>query len=200
MMKTKTSHILFFILSLSSVLFFSNCQKQNPCRATVHSYNNISADEKSKIPYIGTDTLVFISNTSDTAKLIGQGKSSYYNVIQDHSNPDCPAQSENDYEINKFSFTGTNNFLSSIDYTVSMGDIPGYNQSLVHINIINKPFQSYALIDIFKDTLQIGVKTYQGIILKGSATNNTSDYIFYSYPEGILKIYFSNNNQTWLKQ
>ena len=67
---------LFSILLL--VMLIQSCSKTDPCPKGQENYYNLTDEEKSKIPYTGTDTLVFISDKSDTATLIGKGKSQSY--------------------------------------------------------------------------------------------------------------------------
>jgi hypothetical protein len=74
MKTTKLISILFLIMLMQS------CTKDNePCGGN-ETYNYLSTEDKAKVPYTGTDTLVFVSNTNDTAVCIGQGKKRFYTV------------------------------------------------------------------------------------------------------------------------
>jgi hypothetical protein len=74
MKTTKLISILFLIMLIQS------CTKDSePCGGN-ETYNYLSTEDKAKVPYTGTDTLVFVSNTNDTAVCIGQGKKRFYTV------------------------------------------------------------------------------------------------------------------------
>jgi hypothetical protein len=80
------SILLLFILAQS-------CTKDASCgdqSDIVNSYY-ISADDKSKIPFKGNDTLTYISDAGDTAILIGSGKREFIDKVQTviAGNADC---------------------------------------------------------------------------------------------------------------
>ena len=68
-MKTLQNLIVLCLIATT----FACGDKDDGCGERKDAYYYLSADAKSKIPYTGTDTLVFVSNTGDTARCIGQG-------------------------------------------------------------------------------------------------------------------------------
>jgi hypothetical protein len=84
-----------FKIVKSAILFaiITSCSKDpGPCGGQ-KTYYYLSEKDKAKVPYTGTDTLVFVSNTNDTAVCVGQGKKQFFTVEYDSGNPDCePAE------------------------------------------------------------------------------------------------------------
>jgi hypothetical protein len=122
-MKTKTNSILLFAFTLSCVFLFNTCKKNNsdPCAGLTSQTHNyyVSPDNKSKIPYTGTETLVFVSNTGDTVTLYGQGKQSAANVFSAPSSndPDCGnIISYWDFENILITFKGSNIVFNKFVY------------------------------------------------------------------------------------
>jgi hypothetical protein len=121
-MKTKIYTILFFTFYSTLTVLLSTCKKDkgDPCAGSpAHTYNYyISDDNKSKIPYTGTDTLIFISDRGDTAKLYGQGKQTYNDVTSKPSSidPDCSNLDYTYYENIQINFVGNNPNLNQIKY------------------------------------------------------------------------------------
>jgi hypothetical protein len=199
-MKTKIYSSTFFAITFLCVSFFSNCQKQNPCGTPSFTTYNISAIEKSEIPYAGNETLVFVSNTGDTAKLIGQGKLDYYHQDLIAGDPECQSSGTN-YERIRYLFKGTIVNLSNITIYTGIYDALPPIGSAINISInditIRKDGVAYISDSLhYSDTMYLGNKLYHGLILYSNDFLNT---VFYRYPEGILRIKFSNG-QTWLKQ
>ena len=202
-MKNKIDLVLFFALICSSALVFNSCKRNNdpPCTNGANNYYNITADEKSKIPYTGTDTLIYISNSNDTAKLLGQGKQDYF-LNQPHygGNPECNPGSEN-YQTYYYSFMGKQSLLNEIDveYHSTGGGVYDMNINITinNIKIINENLFAYFNSN-YTDTIHINNKLYYGRNIKGDGIDSLTVF-FYNYNFGILKIKFSNN-QIWLKQ
>ena len=202
-MKTKIYSSTFFAITFLCVSFFSNCQKQNPCGTPSFTTYNISAVEKSEIPYAGNETLVFVSNTGDTAKLIGQGKLDYYHQDLIAGDPECQSSGTN-YERIRYLCKGTNNYLSNVGINFGIYDPPTNIRSSLYVLVNNITFKGRSLITLsnqqyLTDTLQIDSKTYFGAFLIGIGSAQDTNTVFYTYPQGILKIQLSNG-QTWLKQ
>ncbi len=93
------------VLGLMATTFACG-DKDDGCGERKDRYYYLSADAKSKIPYTGTDTLVFVSNTGDTARCIGQGTQVSYESVS--SARPCPGSQE--YEVNSTSYVGDMNF------------------------------------------------------------------------------------------
>ena len=88
----KTFKMLFIIPFFA--FFFQSCERKSPC--TLYTSKNfkysISENTKNQIPYSGNETLQFISNTGDTANLVGNGKRNYFSQSSKNvnGNPECP--------------------------------------------------------------------------------------------------------------
>jgi len=202
-MKTKISTILIAFL-LGCIVCFTTCKKNSGCPDATNTYYNLSADEKSKIPYSGTDTLIFLSNTGDSAKLFGHGKTDNYNTQSYwQATPDCP-QTTTNCEIISTTYIGSNIGFSNIKFIPENLCEP---PAIVSISINGIKFQDYLLLQLsdssnYHDTTIINSKLYHGIkifSLNANITIDSTNYIIYNYPSGIVKVKFSNN-QTWLKQ
>jgi len=206
-MKTNIYHILFFTIT---PLLFIGCQKKTPdCTDGKDVYYNLSDSDKAKIPYTGTETLVFISNTGDTSKLFCQGKQDFYNSYSLGGNPDCYMASAYSENMN-FTFTSTNSNLSNYIYAPGIYNTDPPISSDVHFSINNMTFESMGLSYFsnpanYSDTTYINNVIYYGRKLNRTIQNgqfltiDSTNTIFYKYPKGIIKIKFSNN-QIWLKQ
>ena len=201
-MKTKINHIFFFSLTFFGLTFFSSCKRNDSsgCPDTTPSYYYLSADDKNKIPFTGTDTLIYVSNTGDTAKLFGQEKKDYYNNVRSYGgNPDC-SQGSSNYENTLLTFSRNNTVLNNLKYCLYIDVITSF--SGLDISIDNTSFNGWIFAAInnesnYKDKVLINNQLYNVIKLK--ANNDSTSVIFYNHLYGILKIQLSNN-QTWLKQ
>lgn len=98
-----------FILIFSVIL--NSCQQKKSDCPQKNGYHLLSNNNRAT-PYNGYDTLVFISNTGDTAILYGQGKKSYEKLISTVGNP-CDNITYHDENL-ELIFTGNNSVLSKI--------------------------------------------------------------------------------------
>lgn len=179
---------LFSILLL--VMLIQSCSKTDPCPKGQENYYNLTDEEKSKIPYTGTDTLVFISDKGDTATLIGQGKSQSYKRTTSGGNPDCGAGSyvyEN-YEKVEYNYSNMNSELSSVNYQANVYYLD--KSGSISLKINNASFNDYILSNLnndskYKDSTLINDIYYKGIMLKSD--DNTVNILF-NYKYGVLYI------------
>ncbi|MFZ4798984.1 MAG: hypothetical protein ACOYMA_15895 [Bacteroidia bacterium] len=93
------------------VIFNQSCSKdKGSCGGNKTNYY-LSDVDKAKVPYTGTDTLVFVSNINDTAICIGQGKKLFYTSRSFSVNA---GECEDDtyyYEAYNYKFKDRNKFL-----------------------------------------------------------------------------------------
>jgi hypothetical protein len=180
-MKTK----LLIMLSLLAII--TSCSKDpGPCGGQ-KTYYYLSEEDKAKVPYTGTDTLVFVSNTNDIAVCIGQGKKQFFTVNYIEGNPDCdPA--EYYYEAYNYKFIDTNNLLN---LTLNI-----YKDDLVSSDILEIKVNSYRLYPInlsfltenyYDDSVFINNKFYP--------TNKLGSFIQYNMKKGIM--YFDGTEKKW---
>jgi hypothetical protein len=190
------------LLTLAVFCLAASCQKPEKidCSGYPDEYWEISPDAKWKIPYTGTDTLVFLhrtGTTEDTITFIGQGKR-YYNEYEDGGSAGDPCRwliTKEAYEIifksdkpeldmqfnivatggdkwdGIFSFKFKNFFFTDILYAINWSIASGY----------------YTEISIE------GVKYYSVTAFGG--TNNSMWY--YTTSKGV--IYIENNSKGILK-
>jgi hypothetical protein len=202
-MKHKISLLLIFFIST----FFS-CRKDDdtPCDNKDYHYN-LSEEDKSKVPYTGYDTLVFVSNTNDTAVCIGQGKKQFYlrTVIPNYTINNCSIPSTDNYEAYNYKFS-SNNSKFKIDVNL-------YRDSKAGIGLIPKTLEAvfndvsgfvFYLDDIGKirkknyfDSLEIKNYSYKNVYI--SFQNFMPDLykMYYNQEFGVLKIQNRDSTEVW---
>ncbi|MES2727828.1 MAG: hypothetical protein V4643_12040 [Bacteroidota bacterium] len=198
-MKTLHLSILFLL-----ILFYQSCGKETDgCPDGVNNFYNLTDEEKNKIPYTGTDTLVFVSNQGDTATLIGQGKKQTYTRTTTGGNPDCGSKSytyEN-YEKIEFSFKGSNIDLNNILFVAKRYNSPYDYLSYYDCDINMTDKFNYGILEShdinrYKDTV-----LYRNNIIKClkmfSYTDTTTNYYFNNL-YGIVKV--TTTNKIFIKK
>lgn len=189
---------LFNFLFLTSITLLASCGDESSCGDNVPTYEtyNLSADEKSKVPYTGTDTLIFVSNTNDTAILIGQGKKVYYEEqLIDAGPPDCSTPRIGKYEVNEMVFVDPKKILRDINIKLMVNNKSGYK--ILRIITQEKEYGtliSYLNQQYYLDTITSSIG--QKINCLKLYTDNLSS-VFYHHQLGITKI---ENTKTWLNQ
>jgi hypothetical protein len=183
------SLISYRFLGLFSLMFFiQNCSKDpGPCGGQ-KTYYYLSEEDKAKVPYTGTDTLVFVSNTNDTAVCIGKGKKQFFTVDYIGGNPDCePA--EYYYEAYNYKFIDTNNLLN---ITLDI-----YKDDLVNNEIMEINANKYKLYPI---NLSFLIEKYNDDSLKVNnliyPVNKIGSFIKYNLKKGIM--YYDENGKIWI--
>ncbi len=196
------SKIKLLFISIFSLLFILQaCKRDNPCEGMdpsdkVYNYN-IPDSNKTKIPYTGDDTLIFVSNTGDTATLIGQGKDDYFESTRKLTNGggDCPKYAVSNYENVDLFYEG-NNSINILKYKVYLsedvvGGLTGFNISINDkiSSLYNFEYSSNLLYP--EDSILYKNKYATGKYL------NLNKSILYNKNVGILK--FTIYNKTWIK-
>jgi len=156
---------------------------------------NIPDSNKAKIPYTGTDTLVFISDANDTATLIGQGKQTYYKTVRNSiGGGDCPRSGVTNYENVEYNFKNTLQWLKlNIDESGPINKV-SYTSLSFYINerkTTERIFEFIINESTQKDSIKIINRYYTG---KYIDLNKTS---LFSFEIGILK-FKDINNKTWI--
>ncbi len=215
-MKIRFFHVLLFTLLCSITISLSHCKKDkgDPCAGYPSKTNNyyVSDDNKSKIPYTGTDTLVFISDVGDTATLYGQGKQTYMQVLSTYSsnNPDCGNISYWNFEHIVLTFIGSNSAINKLVYGLSYPFVFQNNNppspitesnalgfeisSGIGVLISCGSFTSYANNNInYIDSVAINGLTYKGVNLCDSSKG------LYNYQYGILR-FKDASHKTWTRK
>jgi len=212
MMKTRFYFILIFAIGISILILINRCTKYDPCEGhPSQTYNYyVSDSNKSKIPYTGTDTLVFVSDSGDITTLYGTGKQTLIKTFSEQStlNPDCGNVSYWNFERIVMTFTGTsiklNKFVYSLSYDYVSGSPPtpvrqsnglGFEfSSGIGVFISCGTFTIYANnIADYTDSVTINGYVYKGINLCDSSN------VLYNYNYGILR-FIDANKEIWTKK
>lgn len=182
----KTTIHLISILLL--VILVQSCSKTDPCPNGQENYYNLTDEEKSKIPYTGTDTLVFVSDKGDTVTLIGQGKQQTYKRTTSGGNPDCQISYNYDnYERIDYNYLANNPILNNIDFSLQRYDDNGSFDC-----ILNGFYKfNFGILEAndslrYKDTVIYKNKTIKCLRMV-SYTDPSTNYYF-NYLFGIVKI------------
>jgi hypothetical protein len=193
-MKTK----LIYISIISLLFILQACKPSVPdCGdlSDVITNYNIPDSNKAKIPYIGKDTLVFISDAGDTATLIGQGKNTHYESVRSNiSGGDCPRTGITNYENVEYNFKNTLLLLKlNIDESQPINKI-SYTSLSFYINDRKTTERTYEFIinsATQNDSIKIFNRYFTG---KYIDLNNT---LLFSFEIGILK-FKDINNKIWI--
>ncbi len=157
---------------------------------------NISDADKAKIPYTGTDTLVFISDANDTATLIGQGKNIHIETLRNSlKGGDCPRTKVDKNETIDIIYSGNNKDLYNIKYGLDGNSEK--TQLVCTINNISHGDYPYYLNNeaFYIDTVRLNNKLYYG------TTINIKNVIYglYNWQYGFTKISIEGGKNWYLK-
>ena len=183
-MKTLRNLIVLGLMATT----FACGDKDDGCGERKDRYYYLSADAKSKIPYTGTDTLVFVSNTGDTARCIGQGTQVTYESVL--SAGPCPGSQE--YEVNSTSYVGENQEIV-ITNSKLIQDINIHFDN--HLFIVANDVIGKTNISFYRSEYIIGMITYKNVyIIEGRGSNENS--LVYNSELGIIQIKLGTE-KTW---
>lgn len=191
-----------FLSIILIIMLTQSCSKDSACKnSETNIYYNIADSNKTKIPYKGNDTLVFVSDQGDTATFIGQSKKTYYitNSRNNSGNADCQWIENKNYENVDLSFTDIVSESKKLSISV-FSELVNSNIMLTSIDIyldnkllIGRAFQ-------FIDNEPIGDSVLiNGAYLKGVFLDSDKTILF-NYNQGILKYGDLNNNKWTLNQ
>jgi hypothetical protein len=93
-MKSFLNTILVYC-ACASLFYLQSCYDPNSnveCNDTETQTRNISADDLSKVPYTGFDTLYFLNKHGDTCIVRGTGKQYYNETELESMRAGCPPQ------------------------------------------------------------------------------------------------------------
>lgn len=153
------------------------------------------------MPYTGTDTLVFVSNTNDTAICLGQGKKQFYEKFtRIVSMGDCASDTDF-YEAYNYGFKSNK---SSFKLELNIYKNDGYGLETIHATKnIDTEFRIY-LVDInnksisnYIDSIYVRNKWYNKVTVTSKYFNPNLDKLYYNKEFGILKIQNSDSTQVW---
>jgi hypothetical protein len=191
---------LLYISIISLLFIIQACKRTEPdCGdlSDVITNYNIADSNKAKIPYIGTDTLVFISDAGDTATLIGQGKNTHYESVRRNiSGGDCPRSSVTRYENIDINYSGDDTTINAINFNLrGIDNSFPYNSIRIFIN--GTSYSDYSTIEYFdaknpnQDSLFINNKYQYGLYM-------SNNIILFNLKLGILKIKDYRKSKIWM--
>ncbi len=186
---------LLSILVITALV--QSCTKETNCGDSsdiVNNYN-ISADDKSKIPFKGNDTLVYISDTGDTAALIGTGKKVYIDQVRKDisGNADCPKYTVDNNQTISIEYNGNNPELYKVMYKIYDNSERTKIQFLINSYYGNTDPYYFNNTTTYTDSVSMGNKFYIGRTIVWLGVNS----LLYNYNYGFLKIQL-NGGKIWL--
>ena len=181
---------LFVLLIIAS---FTTCKRDSsgPCGGR-KSYYNLSDIDEAKVPYTGTDTLVFVSNSNDTAICIGQGKKQFYEILSTPvANGDCDPDFDY-YEAYFYKFIDKNNLLN-ISMNVWLCDLYMFDVMDITLNSVRVyPIRtSFFYEKYYNDSAFTNQSSYKTLRINDGLGN----IIQYNIKKGVIQI--QSNNKTW---
>ena len=199
----KNYFLLLFILPL--FFLFNCCQPMSSgCPVVTSTSYSLANDDKNKIPYTGTDTMVFVSNFGRTVTLVGHGKVDNYDtrIIKGAAPPECkqPTQS---YEYQMINLTSGDPSLNEIDFYLSRVPSPNY-YGTTGSWVINggESYTNYftTLLDdsSYTDTVSVNGKLINCIIILAD-TGDISNVLYYNHNYGVLRFNLPPD-QIWYRQ
>jgi hypothetical protein len=183
-----------YFLALLVISSFTTCKKDssNGCGGSIKSYYYLSVTDKAKVPYTGTDTLVFISNTNDTAVCIGQGKKQFYEILSTPKvNGDCDPDFDY-YEAYYYKFIDKNNMLN-ISMNVWLCDLYMCDVMDITLNSVRVyPIRtSFFYEKYYNDSAFTNQSSYKTLRINDGLGN----IIQYNIKKGMIQI--QSNNKIW---
>lgn len=200
----KTNFTILLPVLLLSILLFNGCSKmESSCDKRTETIT-LNSDDKSKVPYLGNDTLIFTSNNNDTVKCIGSGKIAGQDCEDGGGNPDCPAFTKTlCYENNTISYRDTFRQMN-----ISLGLYKEYYYlekcyDFLVIKMANREYY-FSIGQVssptawnFIPSIIFNNKQYSDVSYAYRQLTDTSSKIFYSAKQGIIRIELNNKQQTW---
>jgi hypothetical protein len=189
---TKLISIFLLIILAQSCTKDTNCGDQSKIENSYY----ISADDKSKIPFKGNDTLTYISDAGDTAILIGSGKREFIDKVRTviGGNADCYKYNVDNNETISIEYTGDNIELNRIKYKI----YGNKEKTEIEFTInsyygITYPYNFNTPV-FYTDSTMINGNFYYGRPLGLNSSNYKAQYNF-NY--GFLKIQI-NGGKVWI--
>ena len=188
-------NLITTITIITTIALLQACKRDDTScgdQSDIIEIKNITNENKAKIPYTGTDTLVFISNTGDTATLLGKGKNIYYETVNNNlGTNECQRKFIGKYENINFQFNG-NSLLSELlikyytnkdeDQILSISE--KLNNLLLNSNECSLKYNNNE--NNYSDSILVNSKYLYGVENRG---------VFYNANYGILRMKFSNGKE-----
>lgn len=190
-------NIVLPLMFIAEIYCFQSC-KGDACKGgnTTNNYN-ISENNKAAIPYLGTESLVFVNDSGDTATLYLKGRQQFYHSYNSLINPDCTNEKIENFEHIEIEYTGNHPIITSISYKVYRsqanitGDFTNFQIKISNILLSENTFEFSSFSLPIEDSIYFNNKYSSGGFIDETKT------ILYNKEYGILKFKFSN--LTWKK-
>ena len=201
----KNNFILSFVLFFTGVMLLNSCQPTSSgCPEVKSTSYSLTSDDKSKLPYTGTDTMVFINNFGHMITLTGQGKVTNYEtkIIKGAAPPECKQPSMS-YEYQIINLISGDTLLYEIDFYLERVQSPNYYSSIGSW-VINggESYTNYftTLLNdsAYTDTVFVNGKRINCIIIPAD-TGDISNVLYYNHNYGVLRFNLPPD-QVWYRQ
>lgn len=179
---------ILFLLTLTGCKYDPHCKTDWP---TVY----LSDFDKSRVPYSGNDTIVFVSNNGDTAICVGNGKASKIQKDNVYMNPDCGKHDEfHEYIEYDFLSNDTILFPSFQIYIYANPENVFVTYVKVHIQTEDLQKGTGLLQDVHYYTYKVMVNGVEHKVAKLSSFKG-GGIIYYNHHSGIFT--YINSTTTW---
>lgn len=186
---------LFFFAFINSLVA---CKPTVTCPPPETYTRDFSPLDKSKVPYSGNDTLVFINSKTDTFSYFGSGKKTSYVISRLEGSPDCEWDKEaNQCDIINFFSPKIND---DIIITHSIHTLGGAEHVIV-VTFNTSTFEfaddqvDYVHMPGYIDTITVQGKLYKGVCVFRSL--DEKDKLYYNKTNGIVKVDIGNSTLVW---
>lgn len=192
----KIARLIRIVISLFGLFLMQNCGP-GECEphTPIHTTYNINIADKSKIPFSGTDTLVYFNTDADTAIFLGQGKKEFIEEVPYNrgGDPGCPRIDYNYYEHIEYIFKSDHSILKELIFSAYVDNKKDEN-ALMCLNTIYKNngyrLKSVNAEPLYKDSVEIKGTIYYGLTVYSGSTK-----FLYNWKYGFLSLYI--NDETW---
>ncbi len=186
-----------FLLSILS------CSKKDPCEGLddidISAYINLNEVQKQLLPYRGNETLVFVSNKGDTARLVGSGSLQSYRrlllMYPKSAYEECPRDGYYSYEFLAAEYKGDNPKFNQLVVTIfkDRWSDPSLRFDCVNAYSHQNPFDGNSIAALndprffpFKFFYKGDTVTTTKITLFETSSSQDSSYLVYLPFKGII--------------
>lgn len=185
-------------LNILGMLFFSvvmqSCvspDKQEPCEVIIKT-NNLTDFQKTRCPYTGNDTLIFMSNQNDTAFCYTRGKLTSFERKDESTSMDCKIYA--DYEILEYKYDCSNKKLAD---KISIKLAKSRNSAELVVDIGTYNIMEYLVViddQYYINNINANNRTYKTRVIRFNP--NGPDTLFYNHSDGIVRLAYKDK-LTW---
>ncbi len=194
--------ILFLFLIIN---FFAACQSSSSCPEVKSKSYDLTVNEKSGFPFLGNDSIFFITKYSFNSRLGGHGTVNSYlsQTVKGAAPAECPQLTLTSEYVNCTYFS-SDTFLRKIDFILSRVASPSYISKGVwtittdHPITFTRSFADLINDSIYFDTVYVKGVKYNCIKIQAD-TGDVTNAVYFNHNSGILRITLPNS-QVWYRQ